>query len=77
MIAVIKAEDITLLRFQMKDRTVIYKEALKQIKDTNYDQRYHTDCKPIWGIGVSFGKSDRNINGFAKEQLFEPGMLIG
>lgn len=53
------------------------KEALKQIKDTNYDQRYHTDCKPIWGIGVSFGKSDRNINGFAKEQLFEPGMLIG
>lgn len=56
-----------------KDKSM---EALKQIKDTHYDQRYHTNCKPIWGIGVSFGKTARNINGWISELLYEPSLNL-
>lgn len=46
--------------------------ALKQIKDKHYDQPYHIRAVNIIGIGLSYGKSQRNINGHVKETLYTP-----
>lgn len=46
--------------------------ALKQIKDKHYDQPYHIRAVNIIGIGLSYGKSQRNINGHVKEALYTP-----
>lgn len=46
--------------------------ALKQIKDKHYDQPYHIRAVNITGIGLSYGKSQRNINGHVKETLYTP-----
>lgn len=46
--------------------------ALKQIKDKHYDQSYHIRAVEIIGIGVSYGKMQRNINGYLKETLYSP-----
>ena len=46
--------------------------ALKQIKDKHYDQSYHIRAVEIIGIGVSYGKKQRNINGHLKETLYSP-----
>ena len=46
--------------------------ALKQIKDKHYDQSYHIRAVEIIGIGVSYGKMQRNINGHLKETLYSP-----
>ena len=46
--------------------------ALKQIKDKLYDQSYHIRAVNIIGVGVSYGKSQRNINGHVKETLYTP-----
>lgn len=46
--------------------------ALKQIKDKHYDQSYHIRAVNIIGVGVSYGKSQRNINGHVKETLYTP-----
>ena len=46
--------------------------ALQQIIDNKYDQPMHTKYKQIWGIGVSYSKNIRNINGHRKQLLFVP-----
>lgn len=46
--------------------------ALEQIKDKHYDQSYHIRAVNIIGVGVSYGKSQRNINGHVKETLYTP-----
>ena len=45
---------------------------VQQIKDKLYDQSYHIRAVNIIGVGVSYGKSQRNINGHVKETLYTP-----
>ena len=45
---------------------------VQQIKDKHYDQSYHIRAVEIIGIGVSYGKMQRNINGHLKETLYSP-----
>lgn len=46
--------------------------ALQQIKDKDYCNRFKYHLKPIWGIGVSFGERQKNINGHKIKLLYEP-----
>jgi hypothetical protein len=44
--------------------------ALAQIKQRNYAEKYKTEGKPIHLIGVEFSKEQRNLVGFEVEHLF-------
>ena len=44
-------------------------EALQQIKDKEYILKFIIENKDIFGIGISFSKDTRNINGFRTERL--------
>ena len=44
-------------------------EALKQIKDNKYADKYRSDNKKIIGIGVNFVSKDREIDGWETEIL--------
>ena len=44
-------------------------EALKQIKDNKYADKYRADNKKIIGIGVNFVSKDREIDGWETEAL--------
>ena len=46
--------------------------ALQQIEDKNYCNGFKYHLKPIWGIGVSFGEKQKNINGHKIKLLYEP-----
>lgn len=46
------------------------KVALKQIKDKGYADPYKITAKEIIGVGVSFSKQTKNINGFEVEILY-------
>lgn len=46
--------------------------ALQQIIDNKYDQPVHTKYKRIIGIGISYSKDNRNINGYRCQILFNP-----
>ena len=46
--------------------------ALQQIEDKNYCNGFKYHLKPIWGIGVSFEKKKKNINGHKIKLLYEP-----
>ena len=43
--------------------------ALQQIKDKHYADKYRSVNQPIYMIGVEFNKTDRNIVGFEVEQV--------
>lgn len=43
--------------------------ALKQIIDKNYAEKYHNQTAEVWGIGVEFSKADKQIVHFAAQQL--------
>jgi len=45
------------------------KDALKQIKDKNYAQKYLNEDKNIYLIGIEFSKVDKNISKFEWEKL--------
>ena len=47
------------------------KAALKQIKDKGYADPYKITAKEIIGVGVSFSKQTKNINGFEVETLYK------
>lgn len=46
--------------------------ALNQIKEKHYDLPYHIKAVEIVGIGVSYGRNKRNINGYMKDTLYTP-----
>eukprot|EP01133_Synstelium_polycarpum_P013759 gene13759-16227_t len=70
--AVIRFMDIIyIIEFKFEDGKDASKTALQQIKDKKYVQKFLIEHKEIVGIGVSFDKKDRNINGFMDEYLEE------
>ncbi len=50
--------------------------ALKQIIENKYDQPEHTNLKPVIGVGISYSKTLRNINGVKNNLLFNPPSII-
>ena len=68
--AVIRFSDkIYILEFKFNDNQDLSDEALQQIKDKEYALKFTIEKKDIIGIGVSFGKDKKNINGFKTEKL--------
>ena len=68
--AVIRFIDIIyIIEFKFEDGKDVSKTALQQIKHKKYDQKFLIEHKEIVGIGVSFDKKDRNINGFVFEKI--------
>ncbi len=68
--AVIRFSDkIYILEFKFNDNNDLSEEALQQIKEKEYVLKFTVEKKDIFGIGVSFGKDKRNINGFKTNKL--------
>ena len=64
--------DITLL---IKDKIYIIEfkvgsnDALTQIKEKNYHQKYLNQNKEIYLIGINFDEDERNVSGFGYERV--------
>ncbi len=68
--AVIRFSDkIYIIEFKFNENDDLSSNALQQIKDKEYAQKFTIEKKEIYGIGISFGKETKNINGFKVEQL--------
>lgn len=68
--AVIRFSDkIYIVEFKFSDKDDISMTALQQIKDKEYALKFTIERKEIIGIGISFGKDKKNINGFKSEKL--------
>lgn len=68
--AVIRFSDkFYIVEFKFSDNDDLSSEALKQIKDKEYALKFTVEKKDIFGIGISFSKSKRNINGFVDVKL--------
>jgi hypothetical protein len=68
--AVIRFSDkIYILEFKFNDNQDLSDEALQQIKGKEYALKFTVEKKDIYGIGISFGKNTKNINGFKTEKL--------
>jgi hypothetical protein len=63
------SDKIYIIEFKFNKNEDLSAEALQQIKDTEYALKFTVEKKEIFGIGISFGKETRNINGFKVEQL--------
>ena len=62
----IKLDDnIYILEFKVDNKD----NALQQIKDTNYQQKYMNDGKNIYLIGIDFGSDKKNITQFSWEHV--------
>ena len=68
--AVIRFSDtIYIMEFKFNKESDLSKEALQQIKDKKYPEKFFYEKKDIFAIGVSFSEKERNINGFVFEQI--------
>lgn len=68
--AVIRFSDkLYIVEFKFSDNDDLSPEAIKQIKDKEYALKFRVEKKDIFGIGISFSKKSRNINGFVSEKL--------
>ena len=68
--AVIRFSDkIYIVEFKFNKEEELSSEALQQIKDKEYALKFKVEKKDIFGIGISFSKKTKNINGFIVEQL--------
>lgn len=68
--AVIRFSDkLYILEFKFNDNVDLSDEALQQIKDKEYALKFTVDKKDIYGIGISFAKDSRNINGYKTDKL--------
>ena len=68
--AVIRFSDkIFIIEFKFNKNEDLSNEALQQIKDKEYILKFIIENKDIFGIGISFSKDTRNINGFRTERL--------
>lgn len=68
--AVIRLSDkLYILEFKFNDNQDLSAESLQQIKDKEYALKFKVENKEIFGIGISFGKDKKNINGFKTERL--------
>ena len=57
---------IYIIEFKMGDR-----DALKQIKENRYAEKYFHENKEIYLVGINFDEKERNIKCFAWELLYE------
>lgn len=68
--AVIRFSDkIYILEFKFNDNQNLSEDALQQIINKKYALKFTVEKKDIFGIGVSFGKDKKNINGFKTAKL--------
>ena len=68
--AVIRFSDtIYILEFKFSETEDRSDEALNQIKEKNYQEKFIIEKKDIIGIGISFSEELKNINGFKHETL--------
>lgn len=68
--AVIRFSDkIYIIEFKFNENNDLSEEALQQIKDKEYTLKFSFEKKDIFGIGISFGKDKKNINGYKFEKL--------
>lgn len=69
--AVIRFSDsIYILEFKFNESDDLSQEALEQIKEKEYAKKFVVERKSIFGIGISFSTSKKNINGFKTEKLY-------
>jgi len=68
--AVVRFMDIIyIIEFKFENGKDASKVALKQIKDKKYALKFLIEHKEIIGVGISFDKTDKNINGFVSEKI--------
>ncbi len=68
--AVIRFSDkLYILEFKFNDNKDSSNEALCQIRNKDYALKFTVEEKEIYGIGISFSKETKNINGFKTEKL--------
>jgi hypothetical protein len=68
--AVIRFSDkIYILEFKFNKNDDLSNEALQQVVDKEYALKFAFEKKEIFGIGISFSKDTRNINGFKTIKL--------
>lgn len=68
--AVIRFSDkIYILEFKFNEDQDKSLEALNQIKQKEYALKFLVENKRIYGIGISFGTTIKNINGYVYEEL--------
>lgn len=68
--AVIRFSDkLFILEFKFNNNYDLSDEALKQIKDKEYALKFKVEKKDIYGVGISFSKDTKNINGYKTEKL--------
>jgi hypothetical protein len=68
--AVIRFSDkLYIIEFKFNDNDDLSDEALQQIKDKEYALKFTVEKKDIYGIGISFSKDTRNINGYKVDKL--------
>lgn len=63
------SDKIYIVEFKFNENDNLCNEALQQIKVKEYALKFAYEKKDIFGIGVSFSRDTRNINGFTYEQL--------
>jgi hypothetical protein len=63
------SDKIYILEFKFNDNDDLSEEALQQIKDKEYALKFSYERKEIIGIGISFCRDTRNINGYKFEDL--------
>ena len=66
--AVLYAGRVFLFEFKVVDRQATG-EALRQIKDRGYADKYRARCEPIHLVGIEFGRAERNVVGFEVETI--------
>lgn len=68
--AVIRFSDkLFIIEFKFNRNEDLSNEALQQIINKEYALKFTVEKKDIYGIGISFGKDTRNINGFKTDKL--------
>lgn len=70
--AVIRFSDtIYILEFKFNNEDDLSADALQQIKDKRYPEKFFIENKEIIAIGISFSEKTKNINGYVFEQIHE------
>lgn len=68
--AVIRFIDtVYILEFKFGGAEDLSNDALNQIKDKGYPEKFYVEKKEIIAIGISFSEDIRNINGFEVEKI--------
>lgn len=64
-------EKIYIVEFKFSEKEDSSEKAFQQIIENKYAVKYTVEHKEIYGIGISFSKEERNINGY-KCEIIQP-----